>query len=116
MAHVETYFQTSCYIIIMNINYFNMLRIEIPADEYAGLTFSKFMLLDLPLPANGFNSEINDNIILSFDDEQEAIDYAYEMDRYIESIRNSASPEYRAASAIIDAIGNDEFVQAYIQS
>jgi hypothetical protein len=93
-----------------------MLRIEIPAKEYSGLTFSKLEQLELPSPTNGFNSEINDNVILSFDDEQEAIDYAHEIDKYAESLKDDSSPEYIAAAMIITAIGKDEFVQTYIQS
>jgi len=92
-----------------------MLRIEIPANEYSGLTFSKVERFDLPLPSNGFDSEINDNIILSFDDEQQAIDYTHEMDRYAESLSDQSSPEYLAATEIIKAISNDAFVQSYIQ-
>ena len=92
-----------------------MLRIEIPANEYSGLTFSKVERFDLPLPSNGFDSEINDNIILSFDDEQQAIDYTHEMDKYAESLSDQSSPEYLAATEIIKAISNDAFVQSYIQ-
>jgi hypothetical protein len=93
-----------------------MLRIEIPAEEYSGLTFLKVEQLDLPRPVNGFQSEINGNIILSFEDEEEAINYSYEMDRYAETHSDQSSPEYLAAIEIIKAISNDEFVQSYIQS
>jgi hypothetical protein len=100
----------------MNINYINMLRIEIPAEKYSGLTFSKLEHLDLPRPVNGFDSEINDNIMLSFNDEEEAINYTYEMDRYAEAHSDQSSPEYLAAIEIIKAISDDEFVQSYIKS
>lgn len=93
-----------------------MLRIEIPAEEYSGLSFLKLEQLDLPRPANGFQSEINGNVILSFDDEEEAINYSYEMDRYAENHSDQSSPEYMAAIEIIKAISNDNFVQSYIQS
>jgi len=100
----------------MNINFCKMLRIEIPAEEYSGLSFLKLEQLDLPRPANGFQSEINGNVILSFDDEEEAINYSYEMDRYAENHSDQSSPEYMAAIEIIKAISNDNFVQSYIQS
>jgi hypothetical protein len=99
----------------MNTNFYNMLRIEIPADEYSGLTFSKLERFNLPEPANGFDSEINDNIILSFDDEQQAIDYTHDLDTYAESLSDHSSPEYLAATEIIKAISNDAFVRSYIQ-
>jgi hypothetical protein len=113
---IETYFSKNCYKTGMNIKFFNMLRIEIPAEEYSGLTFLKLEHLDLPRPVNGFDSELNGNIILSFDNEEEAINYSYEMDRYAENHGDQSSPEYLAAIEIIKAISNDEFVQSYIQS
>jgi len=91
-----------------------MLRIEIPSSGPAYLNFSKLERLNIPAPPNGFDPEINDDIIMSFEDEQQAIDYSAEMDKYAESL-NDSSPEYAAAGEIIKAISEDEFVQTYIQ-
>jgi hypothetical protein len=93
-----------------------MLRIEIPSDGLSRLSFSKLAQFDIPAPKNGFNPEVNDNVIMQFEDEQEAIDYAYSIDKYAESLNDQSSPEYLAANDIIKAIGDDKFVQAYIQS
>lgn len=93
-----------------------MLRIEIPSNGPARLSFSKLERLNIPAPPNGFDEEVNDNIIMLFEDEQEAIDYSAEMDRYAESLDNHSSPGYAAAGEIIKSISEDEFVQSYIQS
>jgi hypothetical protein len=93
----------------------SMLRIEIPTDEKSGTSFNKVIRYNIPAPPDGFQTEVNNNIILSFEDEQEAIDYAHQMDGYAEALNNHSSPEYKIAGEIIKAIGEDEFVQAYIQ-
>jgi hypothetical protein len=92
-----------------------MLRIEIPVDGNSKLTFNKIEEFEIPTPPNGFNPEINDTVIMQFDDEQQAIDYAHELDAYVDSI-NNASQEYLIITDIIKAISEDEFVQSYIQS
>ncbi|MDB5025064.1 MAG: hypothetical protein JWP78_2819 [Mucilaginibacter sp.] len=92
-----------------------MLRIEIPSDGSSKLTFNELEKYTIPTPPNGFNSEVNNKVVINFDDEQQAIDYAHELDAYSNSV-NSDWPEYRIAADIIKAIGDDEFVQAYIQN
>ena len=90
-----------------------MLRIDIPSGGPSGLDFTKLEQLNLPAPVNGFDQEINNDVILSFEDEQEAIDYAYELNMHLQSINDHNSAEYKAATAILKAISDDEFVQAY---
>ncbi|MGN6640030.1 MAG: hypothetical protein ACTHJ8_14065 [Mucilaginibacter sp.] len=92
-----------------------MLRIEVPSDSPSGLTFSKVKQFDIPAPRDGFLEEIDDNLILQFEDEQDAIDYSLELDRYAESLRDHKSEEYQITGNIIKAISEDEFVRAYIQ-
>jgi hypothetical protein len=93
-----------------------MLRIKIPSDGLSALDYRKFTQLDVPHPHSGIRPEVNNNVILLFEDEQEAVDYAHQVDGYAESLEDHNSSEYLAASDIIKAIGDDEFVQAYIQS
>jgi hypothetical protein len=92
-----------------------MLIIEISSGGRFPITFAKLEKYNLPAPPNGFDSEINNNIIMRFDDEQQAIDYSYELDSYANSIDNK-SDEYHIINSIIKAISEDEFVQTYIQS
>jgi len=90
-----------------------MLRIEIPSNGPAQLSFSKFQRLNMPVPPNGVDQEINDALIVSFEDEREAIDYSLEMDHYANSLNDHDSANYLAAIEIIKAINEDEFVQSY---
>ena len=92
-----------------------MLRIEIPPNGLSELTFNELEKYKIPAPPFGFNSEINNNVLMQFEDEQQAIDYAYALDVYADSI-NSSTKEYSVLTDIIKAISDDEFVQEYIQS
>jgi hypothetical protein len=92
-----------------------MLIIEISSGGRFPITFAILEKYNIPAPPNGFDSEINDNIIMRFDDEQQAIDYSYELDSYANAIE-SKSEEYNIINTIIKAISEDAFVQTYIQS
>jgi hypothetical protein len=92
-----------------------MLRIDVPSDGPSGLTFTELQKYTIPPPESGFNAEINDDVVLAFEDEQQAIDYAHSLDVYADSIDHN-SQEYVIISDIIKAISDDEFIQAYIQS
>ena len=93
-----------------------MLRIAIPSNERAELTFSSFENSDLPKPPNGIDEEINDDLILLFDDEEQAVAYADELEDISTAINNSDSPKKLALNDIIVAIKSDEFVQSYLSS
>jgi hypothetical protein len=92
-----------------------MLSIDIPSNGSSWLTFSELEKYNIPAPPNGFSSEVNDNVIIRFDDEQQALDYAYNLDAYSNSIDRETT-EYNVIADIIKAVGDDEFVKAYIQS
>lgn len=91
-----------------------MLVIEINSDDQSPLTLTELNKYDITRPPNGFDLEENNAIVMKFADEQEAINYSYELDNYANSIDNS-SMEYRIVTAIIKSISNDGFVQSYIQ-
>jgi hypothetical protein len=92
-----------------------MLRINIPSNGPSKLTFTELEKYEIPGPPDGFNSEINDEVVMQFDDEQEAIDYAHDLDEYADSVDNT-SQEYLVITDIIKAISDDGFVRDYIQS
>ncbi len=92
-----------------------MLSIAIPSDGRSGLTFNVLEKYNLPAPPGGFSSEINDSVVTHFDDEQEAIDYAYELDAYALSI-DQDSPENDIIADVVKAIRDDKFVRDYLQS
>ena len=89
-----------------------MLIIGISADTGSNLTFSQLQKYDIPVPPNGFDTETNDNIVMKFEDEQEAIDYTYQLDSYANSVDNQ-SEVYRIAAALVKAINDDGFVRTY---
>jgi hypothetical protein len=91
-----------------------MLVIEIRSDGRFSLTLTELNKYNIPMPPNGFSSEVNNAIIMRFDDEQQAVDYSYELDSYANSI-DDKSEEYYLITAILKAISEDEFVQNYIQ-
>ena len=91
-----------------------MLVIEISSDGRSPLTLTELNKYSIPAPPNGFDSDVNNDVIMKFDDEQEAIDYSYELDSYANTIDNR-SIEYQIITAIVQAISEDEFVQSYIQ-
>lgn len=91
-----------------------MLLIEINSDGQSAATLAELNKHNIPTPPNGFDSEENNNVVMKFEDEQEAIDYSYELDSYANSI-DSKSEEFRLITAIVKAISDDEFVQNYIQ-
>ena len=91
-----------------------MLVIEIRSDGRLPLTLTELNKYNIPAPRDGFDSEINNTVVMKFEDEQEAIDYSYELDSYANT-RDNKSEEYRIITAIVKAISDDEFVQNYIQ-
>jgi hypothetical protein len=93
-----------------------MLRIKVPSDGLSELDYNKLTQFNIPEPVNGFRAEVNNTVVMAFEDEQEAIDYAHHIDEYAETLPDDESEEFLVASDIIKAIGDDEFVQSYIQS
>jgi hypothetical protein len=91
-----------------------MLRITIPSNGQSQLTFSSFENEDLPKPPNGVDDEINDDVVLLFEDEKDAVDYADQLKDISTAIDDDTSPLKLAINDIIVAIENDEFVQDYL--
>jgi ArsR family metal-binding transcriptional regulator len=50
---------------------------------------------------------------LKFEDEEEAISYADELEDMLNNAKDRDTPQYRAIGDIIMAIRNDEFIQSY---
>jgi len=93
-----------------------MLNITVPSDGSSRLTFAAFERYDLPAPPSGVDAEINDDVILKFESEEEAVDYAGQLEDLSSGLNNKSSIENIAINDIILAIRNDEFVQSYLQN
>lgn len=92
-----------------------MLRIVVPSNTSSQLTFSTFERYGLPAPPNGVDAEINDDVVLNFEDEEEAITYADQLEILSNGLNDKSSPQNIAIGDMIMAIRNDEFIQNYIQ-
>jgi hypothetical protein len=88
-----------------------MLRIDISSAGITGTTLGEY---HLPTPPNGTETEINGDLILLFEDEQEAVAYLDVLEDYTTKLDNH-SPQKPIVNDLVIAINNDEFVQAYLQ-
>lgn len=91
-----------------------MLRIDIPQNSETGFTYAAFEKYNIPVPANGTDIEVNGDVILLFEDEQEAVDYLDTLEDYATGLDNNAVQK-PLINALVSAISNDEFVQAYLR-
>lgn len=92
-----------------------MLRITIPSGKTEDLNFNTFQNYELPAPPDGIDAEINNNVILKFEDEEEAIVYAKQLENLSNELTDKSSAQNIAIGQIITAIRNDEFVRGYQQ-
>ena len=90
-----------------------MLRIAVPSNTESELSFSSFERYELPPPPGGVDAEVNNDLILQFEDEDEAIAYADQMETLSDNLDDKTTPQYIAINDIITAIRNDEFIQDY---
>jgi hypothetical protein len=90
-----------------------MLKIVVPSNTPSGITFSLFERYGIPGPISGIDEEINDDLVLKFENEEEAIVYAQQMQNMAEEINDKTTTQYLAIMDIIVAIKSDEFVQDF---
>ena len=90
-----------------------MLRIAVPSNTGSELNFSTFERYELPPPPSGIDAEVNNDLILQFEDEAEAVTYADQLETLSDNLDDETTPQYIAINDIITAIRNDEFIQDY---
>lgn len=90
-----------------------MLRIAIPSTGSSQLTFNTFESYDIPVPPNGIDAEINNDVLLLFDDEEQAINYARDLYDLADSIDDNASHKKLVINDIINTINNNDFIRSY---
>ena len=90
-----------------------MLKILVPSNGDSNLSFSAFEQYGIPAPLSGVDAEVNNDAVLKFEDEEEAIVYAQQLENMAEEINDKSTIEYLAINDIIVAIRSDEFVQNY---
>lgn len=90
-----------------------MLKIDIPGgpDSVSQDLLNQY---GIPQPLSGTDIEINGDLILLFDDEEQAVAYLDGLEEFAANV-DGKSPGKNIISLIVSAISNDEFVQAYLQ-
>jgi regulatory protein YycI of two-component signal transduction system YycFG len=90
-----------------------MLRIAIPSTGQSGLTFNSFEKFSVPPPPNGVDAEINNEVVLLFNDEQQAVEYAESLFEVSSDLDNDKTPQKLIVNDIVGAIYNNNFVKSY---
>jgi hypothetical protein len=85
-----------------------MLRINVPPNGPAKIDYSTFGNFLLPMP-DGIDSEVNNSLVLLFDDEEKAIDYS-------NRLKQLSGSQKKVGNEIIAAIEKDMFVSTYAHS
>jgi hypothetical protein len=88
-----------------------MLKIDTAQTGFVGNVLEKY---NLPDPSGGFDTEVNGSLVLLFENEKEAAAYLDMLEDRIAKLDNTAS-ERPFLNALVLAINNDEFVQAYLR-
>ncbi|OOQ62074.1 hypothetical protein [Mucilaginibacter pedocola] len=91
-----------------------MLRIDIPQSS-ALINKDMFVDYNIPKPPNGTNTEINEDVVLLFDDEEQAVAYLDKLEEHADDL-DDESPGKDVITALITAITEDAFVQAFIDA
>ncbi|MBK0379106.1 hypothetical protein [Mucilaginibacter segetis] len=90
-----------------------MLRINVPTTSSVPLSQSLFDRYNLPHPLNGTDMEISGDMVLIFENEQQAVKYLDELEDSASSVDDD-STEKNILNALITAVNNDTFVRAYL--
>lgn len=90
-----------------------MLLITISRPKGVPVLFADFERYQLPLPSGGADAEVNGVLILKFEDEKEAVDYAKALEDHQNASDDKDTPKYAAISQVINAVYEDEFVRSY---
>jgi hypothetical protein len=90
-----------------------MLRIAIPSNGESELTFNSFEKYSVPPPPNGVDAEVNNDVILLFDDEEQAITYADGLFEVGTELEDDQTNKKLIVNDIVGAIYNNDFIKSY---
>ena len=91
-----------------------MLQIHVPPTSPVPFTDDDFKNFELPVPSKGVINQNNDDTILLFDNEQEAVIYADQLEEIGTTVSNRR-PEKSLVRDVVTAIRNDEMVRSYLE-
>jgi hypothetical protein len=91
-----------------------MLRINLPPTGPTRVTFADFIKYRLPLPSKGVKARGKDNTVLVFDNEDEAVIYADQLEEIVTNVSKS-SPARSMLRDMVTAIRNDDSIRNYLE-
>ena len=91
-----------------------MLQIHVPPTSPTTFTYDDFKNYELPVPSKGVINEVNDETILVFDNEFEAVTYADQLEEIGTNVSNR-TPEKCLLRDVVTAIRNDETVRSFLE-
>ncbi len=90
-----------------------MLRIAIPSTGESELTFNSFERYSVPPPPNGVDAEVNNDVVLLFDDEEQAVAYADSLFEVGTELEDDQTNKKAIVNDIVGAIYNNDFIKSY---
>jgi hypothetical protein len=91
-----------------------MLRINLPPTGPTRVTFADFKKYRLPLPSKGVKEKGTDNTVLVFDNEDEAVVYADQLEEIVTNVSKN-SPVRSMLRDMVTAIRNDDTIRNYLE-
>ena len=91
-----------------------MLRISLPPTGPTPITTADFKNYHLPMPSKGLKAKGNENTILQFDNEYEAVVYADQLEEIVTTVSKS-SPLKNILRDMITTIRNDDTIRNYVE-
>ena len=91
-----------------------MLRINLPQIGRTRLTSADFKNYHLPIPSKGLKASKNDETILLFENEYDAIVYADELEEMVTTV-SKTSPLKNMLRDLVTTIRNDDTIRNYLE-
>ena len=91
-----------------------MLHINIPPTGKKPLTSADFFTYHLPIPSNGVKERGDNDTVLLFDNEYEAVLYADNLEEIVTTVSKS-SPVRNILRDLATAIRNDDTIRNYLE-
>ncbi|RWY50111.1 hypothetical protein [Mucilaginibacter gilvus] len=91
-----------------------MLKINIPRGS-ALISLGMFDEYQIPKPPNGTDEEINEDVILLFENEQQAVTYLDQLEDLADEVDDD-SPQKDILNLLITSIADDEFVNTFLEN
>lgn len=92
-----------------------MLRISIPPTTPTPITRADFENYHLPIPSNGLSEQGNSDAVLLFNNEDEAVVYADQLEEIVSTV-SKTSPLKNILRDLVTTIRNDDSIRNYLEN